>query len=108
MALDRGTRINIGQRAYGFILHALAYWPNFRGYEPVSEETAAAELGIPIETLQRLKEGELEALPDLNRRMRREIGRVSVGEGADVVDYFLPANLPIAQADSSAAEAPVP
>jgi hypothetical protein len=101
MNLDRGTRVGIGQRAHGFILHSLAYWPTFRGYEPVSEETAAAELGVSVQTLQGLKEGNLESLTDLNRRVRRRIGRVSVGAGADVVDYYLPTRLPQGPAESS-------
>jgi hypothetical protein len=42
---------------YGFVLHALACWPTFRGYEPVSEATAAAELGVSIETFKRSTTG---------------------------------------------------
>jgi hypothetical protein len=91
--MDRTARVNLGQRAYAFVLHALAYWPTFRGHTPESEDAAAALLGVPVGTLQRLKEGELGSLPDLNRRLRRRIGALSVGQGADVVDYYLPAKL---------------
>ncbi len=91
--MDRTTRANIGQRAYAFVLHALAYWPTFRGHTPVSEDAAAALLGIPVLALQRLKDGELGPLPDLNRRLRRRIGALSVGSDADVVNYYLPAKL---------------
>ena len=91
--MDRTARANLGQRAYAFLLHALAYWPTFHGHTPVSEDAAAALLGVPVGALQRLKEGELVALHDLNRRLRRRIGALSVGQGADVVDYYLPAEL---------------
>ena len=92
--MDKTTRVNIGQRAHSYVLHALAYWPTFADYSPLGEEAAAAKLGLSVETLQRLREGELDVLPELNRRVRRTIGSLSVGHGADVVDYYLPTNLP--------------
>lgn len=91
--MDGTARANIGQRAYAFVLHALAYWPTFRGHTPVSEDAAAALLGVSAETLQQLKKGDLGSLPDLNRRLRRKVGELSVGKRADVVDYYLPVTL---------------